>query len=172
MITTPHMMERLSMAHIHALSGGAGLNMWEGKTHDYGVDITLRPVIIRDGRRVESGFSLDCQVKATTNWRYDDQEVIYDLEAKNFNDIVGRNADAIPLIVILLCLPSEFSDWMSSDETQTVLRNCCYWVRPQGPLTTNTSTVRVRIPRQNRVTAQGLGALVDRLQRPSHGGAG
>jgi len=104
-ITLQHVKERLSIAFIHALTGGAGISIEGHRPHDYGVDFTLRQVVKRGDRYVESGIALDLQLKATTAWHHEGESVIYDLESKNFNDIVTRDPAAIPLVIGLF-LPS------------------------------------------------------------------
>jgi hypothetical protein len=47
---------------------------------------------VRQNRRVESGFSLSFQLKASTKWQLDSTYVIYDLEAKTYNDLILSEA--------------------------------------------------------------------------------
>jgi hypothetical protein len=37
-----------------------------------------------------------------------------------------------------------------------VLRNCCYWMQLSGTVTDNTSTKRIRIPRKNLLSVDGI----------------
>jgi hypothetical protein len=88
-LTEQHIIESLSRAYVRALAGKAGLNL-SVREYDYGVDGNFDEITIRDKRRVESGFSLSFQLKASTLWQRDDNTVIYDLEAKTYNDLVLR----------------------------------------------------------------------------------
>lgn len=156
LITLQHTEECLSLAYVHALAGRAGVNLAAQRVHDYGIDGTFRSIKIIGTRRVESGFAVDFQMKATINWEYDGPDVVYDLEAKTYNDMVQRDSEAAPCILILLCLPANVEDWLESDETRLVLKHCCYWMRLKGETTTNTSTKRIRIPRSNELTSQAI----------------
>src|SRR5258705_2116714 len=90
LITLQHTEECLSLAYVHALAGRAGVNLAAQRVHDYGIDGTFRSIKIVGTRRVESGFAVDFQMKATINWEYNGPDVAYDLEAKTYNDMVQR----------------------------------------------------------------------------------
>ncbi len=152
MLTESHTQECLSLAYVHAVTGLAGVNLDGKPRHDYGVDGTFKPVINLNGRRVESGYPVDFQLKSSVNWEYDGDAVIYDLEAKTYNDMVGRAATAIPLILLLLCLPRNSATWLAGTETELILRHCCYWMKLAGEPTDNVTTKRIRIPRSNLLT--------------------
>ena len=159
-ITTQHTQESLCVAHIYALAGMAGLNYAIRYIFDYGVDGQFSPVTIRDGRRVNSGFPLDFQAKATINWELRNGCIVYDLEAKTYNDIVSRTEAETTLILILLCLPKEQVNWHVAEEVATTLRNCCYWHSFTGEPTENTGTKRILIPVENRLTPGVLNNLL------------
>ena len=76
-------------------------------------------------------------MKATTRWKHEDTEVLYDLKSKTYNDIVARPPEAVPLILIVLCLPEDEGGWLQATEIQTTLKNCCYWFKPSGGVTPN-----------------------------------
>ncbi len=158
-ITIQHTEESLCLAHIYALAGMAGVN-YAVDRYDYGVDGRFIPVTIRNGRRVNSGFPLDFQAKATVNWERRDGCIVYDLEAKTYNDIVSRTADETTLILVLLCLPKEQATWHTVEEATTTLRNCCYWHGFTGTLTDNTERKRIFIPVENRLTPDVLKDLL------------
>ena len=80
MLTEPHILESLSRAYIRAVAGKAGLNL-SFREYDYGVDGNFDEITIRNNRRVESGFSLSFQLKASTQWQRNDNTIVYDLEA-------------------------------------------------------------------------------------------
>jgi hypothetical protein len=149
-----------------AVAARAGVNV-ETPQQDYGVDGTFSKIQFRDGRRRESGFKIDYQLKASKRWRFDGAEVVYDLEAKTYNDLVERGVreKGTPLILILLCLPEEAGQWLEQSEDRLVMRKCCYWDWLTGTPTLNTRTVTIRIPRQQLFTPDALTDLFDRLER-------
>src|SRR5581483_2438866 len=101
--------------------------------NDYGVDGTFRKVIRRDNHLFERGFTLDYQLKASTRWRLDKANVIYDLAAKNYNDLVLRPVtSAFPLLLLLVCLPADSTRWLECNEQRLMLRGGCYWTFVTG----------------------------------------
>ncbi|WP_414676649.1 DUF4365 domain-containing protein [Mesorhizobium sp.] len=171
-LSSQHIQERLSLAYIHAVSGRAGVNVSGASVHDYGVDGRLQPLVRRGGRTVENGFNLDFQAKSTTRWQISGDTIVYDLEAKTYNDIVSRDPLATPLVLLLMCLPENDIHWLAVDENSAVLRNCCYWMRfAHGPVTRNVSTVRIYVPRANVLNVEGLRGLLRQVQQEAQGRA-
>jgi len=158
----------MSLAFVHAIAGRVGVNV-SHRYHDYGVDVTLHPVIERGHRLVESGFPIDLQLKATTAWRREGDEIVYELEAKTYNDIVARDPAAVPLYLALLCLDSSDETWLTISEEDTILRRCCYWHKPSGSATSNARTIVVRIPRSNLLTVHSVEHLLEEARRTSLG---
>jgi hypothetical protein len=151
------------VAHIYALAASAGLNYGVNYKFDYGIDGQFSLVNIRKDagtpsgtRRVNTGYPLEFQAKATYDWEIKDGHVMYDLEVKNYNDIVLRSPAETMLILILLCLPKEAKEWHNTDQDETVLRHCCYWHSFSGEPTDNTSKKRIKIPVEQRLTPEVL----------------
>lgn len=160
-ITEQHTEERLSIAHVQAIAGVAGYLAAFDPPLDYGVDGHFHPVRRIGNRFVAEGIPLDFQLKATVNWSISDDSIAYDLAATAYNNIVSRSPAETTLILILLCLPTDRDHWLSANHGVTELRNCCYWYLPDGPVTENTSTQRVFIPRSQIFTPTALEHLME-----------
>lgn len=91
----------------------------------------------------------------------------FNLEGKNYNDMVQRNAQpgAVPLILILLCLPDSIAQWLQISPEQLVLRRCCFWHRLVGAPTENTTTKIVDIPISQLLEPQTVTTLLERTQK-------
>ena len=139
------------MAHIYALAGMAGVN-YSTTRYDYGIDGHFNPVVKYGNRMVQTGFALDFQAKATVDWSLKVDKIVYDLEAKNYNDMVLRTPAESSLVLILLCLPKNREGWHGATHNETILRHCCYWFLVEGEPTPNDSTQRIYIPRENLLT--------------------
>lgn len=130
----------------------AGVNI-SSFEYDYGVDTAFRSIIVYNGRRVTSGIQVDCQLKSTVDWEIKNNLVIYDLEVKNYNDLVIRynTTPDIPLYLILLCLPREKENWFHLSINELILKKCCYWYRVscEDKYSDNKNTVTVKIPLSN-----------------------
>lgn len=164
-LTDQHIAEALSRAYVRAIAGRAGLNL-AIREYDYGVDGSFDEVTMRQNRRVESGFSLSFQLKASTQWQLDSSHVIYDLEAKTYNDLVFRRSmrTATPCILILLALPNDSEQWLICEELQLRLQGACYWEYLSGSLSENRASVRIRISRSQRLTPESLLTLMQNVK--------
>ena len=123
---------------------------------DYGVDGSFQEIAEFAGRYTTTGYSLDFQAKASTEWEFDNDAIKYDLEVNSYNDIVSRGASQTSLILILLCLPRSSSKWHLVEEEVTTFKNACFWHWFSGDRTSNTCTKRIRIPRTNIFSQQAL----------------
>jgi hypothetical protein len=150
---------------VQAIAGMAGVIYQPRDSYDYGVDGQFHPVIMRGNRRITSGHPLDFQAKSTVNWDLVDDKIVFDLEAKTYNDIVSRTPSETTLILILLCLPKEQSGWHAASSGETVLRHCCYWHFLTGEVTENAVSKRVFIPSENILTPESLRMLLDLERR-------
>jgi len=175
--TEEHTKESLSKAYVTAIAGMAGVLV--GDTNlDYGVDGTLISVVERSSpetsarRFIQSPFRVDYQLKATTTWTINSEtnEIVYDLEAKNYNDMLAREEDDGSIVLLLLCLPNEQSDWLNVCNEQLVMKNCCYWYKAVGNATNNASTKRIKIPSSNVLTVEALLTLLNNEKSRRMGG--
>lgn len=165
MLTEQHIAESLSRAYVRAIAGRAGLNL-AVREYDYGVDGSFDEVVVRQNRRVESGFSLSFQLKASTQWQFNDTQIVYDLEVKTYNDLILRRSmrTATPCILILLALPSDSMQWLICEETQLRLQGTCYWEYLSGSPSENRQSVRIRIPRSQRLNPESLLTLMENVK--------
>lgn len=160
MLIKPHIKERLSMAYVDAIAGRAGVNLTRS-LHDYGVDGTFHPIKKTSYGYTSAGFTVEFQTKATTNWQVVGTDVVYDLSAKAYNDMVGRDPCETPLVIIVMCLPPLDAQWLRQSEKAALMKRSCYWYwEPHGALTQNRSTVRIAIPRANFLDVAGLQKLL------------
>ncbi len=165
-LTVQDAKEIMCLAHIYATAGKARV-AFSADVHDYGVDGTFKVIRRRGTAQVPSGIPLDYQAKATTVWKFDGTDVVYDLDARAYNNIVERTPDETTMILILLCLPPETEKWHEATPDATTLRHCCYWWVERGELTDKTAKQRIKIPRANLFTPDTLLELLEgeRLRR-------
>jgi len=165
MLTEQHIAESLSRVCVQAIAATARLNI-TFPMFDYGVDGIFHQLRTRNNRRFESGFHLCYQLKASTQWEQDDKTNVYDLESKNYNDLVSRttSSGAIPCILLLLTLPPDLAQWLDCSEKSIAIRGGGYWACLEGKPTKNCRSVRIRIPRQQQLNPESLSKLFDRLE--------
>lgn len=163
MLTENHIKEGLSRAFIMAVAHRAGLNCTL-REFDYGIDGSFRDVKIVGNRRIESGFSIDFQAKASESCTVETDAVVYDLEAKSHRDLVDASVGC-PRILIVLALPTDKTKWLEVGSDALMLRQSAWWLSLRGmPATTNEQKKRVRIPRPQVFDVEAVRAMVERVR--------
>jgi Domain of unknown function (DUF4365) len=161
-MTEDQQKEALSREFLRILANGHGFKVIE-LSQDHGVDMTVCPVTVRqepDGRRryLDSQYKLDFQLKATTPAGVVDSinDVKYDLDVKNYNDLIQRREEPLPLHLLVVVLQSSPPACMSVDHQQLSLLGQAYWYLPEAgaSVSTNRSQVRITIPKTNQLHAE------------------
>jgi hypothetical protein len=146
---------------VTAVVGSARHNLLWGREYDYGVDGSVRALARRGGRIKETGLGFDFQSKTTVNWSTEGTDVVYDLEAQAYNDLVDRaGTAAMPFLLVLLCLPIDEHIWLNVSADGLILRKCAFWCKLDGSLTTNTGTKRIRVPNVNVFTPEAVTSIL------------
>lgn len=170
MMTEEHIKEAISLRYIELIASYNGFKT-SSSYPDYGTDLNIIEVGYRSEeghqRLRDTGRELKVQLKATTiNSIEEDKGIIkYDLEAKNFNDIIERKDSAYPLILILFILPANNEDWINISDEELIVRKCAYWYYPtdEFELTSNTATKRIKIDKKNLVNSNTFIELIKTL---------
>lgn len=122
----------LSKAYIHAICYHAGYKVDYTGEDDFGVDLTIKEVKSRpSGKFSESGVILNVQLKATANYTETDKEITYELKNKNYNDLADKDVET-PIILVILLLSKDESDWLDQNTEQLILKRCAYWCSLKG----------------------------------------
>lgn len=158
-----HIEEYLNIAYVRAIAAKAGV-VFSHSGPDYGVDGSIRWVKKINGKYHQTSWGFDCQLKATINWQQEPKNVIYDMKVEAYNKLIAWEGD-IPCLLILFCLPKEPSDWLQCSEEELILRKCCYWTKITGLPTTNKSSIRIRIPRDQLLTPESIIELIERIKQ-------
>lgn len=156
-IPTTHEQERLSLAYVSAVAARAGAQLLTVTGHEYGLDILLNKVTrLPNGKYTNTGFFLAGQLKATTRTELHPTKVVYDMEVEAYNKLRGWEGET-PCVLILFCMPVEQEYWYSLDEERLMLQRCCYWKYiERGPLSGNSSSERIFIPRNQVFTSNAI----------------
>lgn len=158
-----HSKELLSVAYIQALCAAAGLNYNEPVIDNDGVDITIR------GKGFRGEYScpkIELQLKCTSSHSYIDSssgELVYPLPVNNYNYLVSPSV--VPILLAVHFSPIEQVSWLQQKDLGLTLRYATYWCSLSGlPVSTNGSTVSVRIPLSQRL---GPDTLIWMMQQVS-----
>lgn len=164
-MTEQHIKEQLSRAFVRAISANAGFILRKYEV-DYGLDGKFSDVVYEEDctghkRYSENGFGIDFQLKATTNIVPKDGYLIYDLEAKNYNDLV-KTCVGTPRILIVYSMPKDRNQWLEISQQAIILKKCAWWCSLKGlPSTKNNIKKRIKIPDSQLLTTQELSRLIN-----------
>lgn len=163
-----HKMEHLNSAYVRAVAAKAGANCTKPE-YDYGVDLIINEMQSSPGGGFTGTGSLfQCQLKATTNLKVEDDYVVYDMEVGAYNKLVEWEVGWIILIVFKL--PKDEREWLSVTEDVLCMKDCCYyWIPLREEASTNKSSKRIRIPRNQLFDPQAVTDLLERVRRDYRG---
>ncbi|WP_081992393.1 DUF4365 domain-containing protein [Collimonas arenae] len=148
--------ELISTSYVSAIIANAG-HVPNTISHDFGVDLEVRRIGKHDSKRIDLGVILELQLKASVKWIAEAEHIVFDLEADAYNRLVFRRDNATtPCVLILCCLPRDQTQWLKVCEDELVIKKCCYYFFVDGPATTNSSSLRIRIPRSQLLTCQSI----------------
>ena len=161
-----HIKEELSKSYANAVSAAAGINCtFHGR--DYGQDGIFEDVTYHSDRKGyrQTGFGIDFQLKATINVVEKNDFYFYDLEIKNYLDLIDTNVGR-PRILILYVLPKEKAEWIKITHSETILKKCAYWCSLRGHSSVdNKQTVRIQIPKSQLFTVEELKRLMEKVKK-------
>lgn len=156
-------MEELSKRYLETIANNSGF--YNSTSRDFGTDLTIRKANLYPNRSryLTSGKAIDIQIKAVSekyarHFNDDSKSFIkYDLEVKNYNDLIDRameNGAFIPLILVIFILPDKKEEWVELQPEKLILQKCAFWYKiPDNTYhSNNTSTVTIEIPKSNRIS--------------------
>lgn len=148
----PARKELYSYAYITAIAASAQCEIMVPKMDYDSLDAIVLPT-----RGVRLPLSL--QLKATARECIENDEVVFDLPIKNYDDL--RSPERLPSLLVVLHLPTEEHQWVTHQPDLLLLRNSAYYLNLLGrPEVQNEKTVRVRIPVAQRLTKESLLGLL------------
>jgi hypothetical protein len=157
--------ELLSIAYASAVVAQAGAPC-ELITRDYGIDLSIRRIESFEHELIDMGVAFECQMKASIRHEIVDGQVVWDIKANDYNRLVRQARHSTTVVVlVLLCLPREPGDWLNLTDEELVLRKCCYWKDDFDDITSNTSSVTLKIPLHQRFTPDFVAMRVSAATR-------
>ncbi len=96
-------------------------------------------------------------MKATANADRRKDGLHFRLKRKDYNDLAMTRA--VPLLLVVLELPTEESAWVGCDPKRLVMRRCGWWISLEGSDTLDAGSKTVVIPRAQRIGSSGLAPL-------------
>lgn len=163
MLPTQTIEELISVSYVSAIIAYSGFAP-NAVAKDYGIDLEVRKIGEHGNKRIDLGAFLELQLKASINWSAEDAHIVFDLEADAYNRLVfRRDNSSMPCALVVCCLPKEKKAWLNVAEDELTIRKCCYYHFIDGVETKNTSSQRIRIPRNQLLTPESLHELKQKL---------
>ena len=159
--------EGIGISYVKAICNRAGYNLAIDE-NDFGCDITIRDLMIRDsGRTFWSGFNLDVQLKCTENWRENDDNIIFDLKNKNYNDLLENNQGATKRMLVVMLMAKEQDKWIDHSTESLIIRKCAYWKSLVGmtPVEDIKSTTAISIPKTNLFSQNTIEEIMQKIKQ-------
>ena len=163
-------MELLHSAYVHAVVASAGTTCDPPPRKDLGID--LRVIDMRHNEQIghyDAGVAFNCQLKATTNCEVRDDCVVYDMDARAYNKLVNWNGIGFAILIVFR-LPKNEQEWFNLSEDILCMKHCCYWTQLKGEKSTNSSSVRIKIPRDQLFDTQTVIELIERARQDKRHG--
>jgi len=159
-----HIKEQLSKAYAHAICSMAGCTTAQ-PLPDCGIDLQIEKTIDIEGGYIPSGLCLAIQLKSTTDYRIEEEQIVYSIENRAYNILAQSNV-ATKRILVLFLLPSEKNEWLTQDLNSLIIRKCAYWYSLEGQeqkINENSSTT-IRIPIRNLFSLDNLKLIFDKIE--------
>jgi hypothetical protein len=160
-------MEDMNFAYVKALCAQKGYTLNKVERDNDGVDATIECKGFPATGCVSRSSKIDVQFKATHSKlrKLDNGDYRFVLEAKNYNQLV-QNDRFVRLILIVLHMDSELSNWLEHSEDALKITKCAYWAIFAGqPSTGNKTTITVTIPQQNVLSPDELERLMIKVAK-------
>ncbi|HIF9422111.1 TPA: DUF4365 domain-containing protein [Photobacterium damselae] len=150
--------ELLSRAYVSAIAAQVGFRSAIPDVDDDSVDLILK------GRGFTSGIrnpQLEIQLKCTAKNNGCSDYFSYQLPIKNYNDLRAKNL-LCPRYLFVLVVPKDTTGWLIHENDHMKLKHCCYWYSlSELQPTINDTSVTVKIPRENLLTASSMLSLME-----------
>lgn len=163
-VTENHTKEMISSAYVQAICGYAGMNLMKFN-NDYGMDGCFAYVKKVGNRRIEDGTRLDFQLKSSINVDIEEEYIKYNLEVKNYNDLVDEEVGT-PRILIVYKMPQDKYEWIKVNTEKVTLKNCAWWCSLKGKkVSDNNQKKTIYIPKNQIFDEKALITLMNKIRK-------
>lgn len=167
MITENHRKEMVSWAFVHSIVTKAGCKI-SNPMLDYGLDLgvtQVRETTDARGSRLVDGCEFKIQLKSSSSVDIVADEIVYDLDSKNYNDLVAVDVN-VPRILVFVHLPEVEDQRIAISSESITLKYCAYYARLAGrEPKDNVGSVRIKIPLTNTFDPQFIDKFFSEIER-------
>ena len=76
-----------------------------------------------------------------------------------------RKMRTVPLILVVLVLPKDPSEWLNWNEEEIAMRGRMWWVSLRGYPSIDTKSKTISLPENQMINLESLPELMDRVRR-------
>lgn len=156
--------QQLSVAYVHAVAAKAGYTCQVQEVDIDSVDVVISASGKVHDRSVIRSPRLDVQLKATSAVPIKENDMVFPLPRKNYDDL--RTKRLVPIILVVLVLPKDPEQWLETSDDCMISRRCAYWTSLSGmPETRNARTVSISLPRSRQFSVAQVQGMMRRISR-------
>ncbi len=167
MVPEQFIKESISLRYIQLIAEYNGYLSWAGP--DFGDDIDIKETSVRyenNKKRFHyTGRRISIQLKSTTSetLEINEEQIVYQLRAENYSDLIDRFNNNFPLILVLFILPStDKNEWINFSDQELMVRKCAYWYIPEDNVRVNTRKT-IHIPKANLITVENFNLFFEQF---------
>lgn len=147
---SPKQKERFSRAWVIAAAAAADFTYQIIADDEHGVDMTIH----------SHNYILDFQLKATSSPEVQDGCLVHDLDVRTYDLLRSQRRSGYGVLVLVV-VGADTTTWQLMDDDGTSLARSAYYLPLYGmPTTSNTATVRLKVPMSNLLTAEAMQKLM------------
>lgn len=157
-----------SIAFIHALASVAGYT-FIGSPHidDDSVDLVLGASRREGTARRAPRLDIQAKCHAEDDSTHLGSALAYRLSEKNYDDLRDDSVH-VPRILVVLCVPQDFTLWLHETPSETAMRRVAYWLSLRAfpdmpPTTTADPKTTVHVLRSQRFTVDALKSIMKHI---------
>ncbi|WP_066437256.1 DUF4365 domain-containing protein [Chryseobacterium sp. CCH4-E10] len=164
MLTENRIKEELNLAYVLSVAASKKFSTELTRIDSDSIDATIR----YNGKLVEDSIlyspEIKLQLKATSGANIDNDQIVFPLSIKNYNDL--RLPSTCPRLLVVMCLPENSEHWLQHSTNELIIKKCCHYLNLNGfPDTDNTTSVTVRIPLVNVFSPDSIYQLMVRASK-------
>ncbi len=148
MLTENKIKEELNLAYVLSVAASKKFSTEITRVDSDSVDATIKYNGYMSTESILHSPEIKLQLKATSGANIVNNEIVFPLPIKNYNDLRLRSTS--PRLLVILCLPENSEDWLQHSHDELIIKKCCHYLNLNGfPETENTTSVTVKIPLTN-----------------------
>lgn len=161
-MTPQQEMEQFSKAYISALASYIGANVLDPQQDQNSVDLTLCYDKSTGEKLIYPKIDVQLKCHGVDNFSENIFPLSFSLKKKNYNELCIQKL-SVPIILVVLLVPKENTNWITLTEKELVLKYNAYWTCIQGEEKTNQTSKTVYLEKNKRVTPDCLKTLFQKI---------